>query len=188
MEKARRPICLTFAVDTRSYIWDKRDWKSQSFPLENSFSHLALNSDCLFWKSELALSRQENWGRTHCTSMCPGCGCALHPGQAVHGEGQWVASSVQASEKGKDEIQKSEFLTDQEILKHCDKCLDDCSQILQGPLHIQRVKSISPVDQAHSLTLFWMALVPPAFIAQRQLLAFSFTSQFSFDSRCSGRL
>lgn len=154
MEKARRLICLTFAVDTRAYIGDKRDWKQQSVLLENGLSCLVLNSDCLFWKSELALGRQEKAGRAQHTSMCPGCGCALHSGQAVHWEGEWVTSSVQSLEKGKDEIQKSEFLLNQGILKQCDKCLDDCSQILQGPLHIQRVKSISPVDQAHSLTSF----------------------------------
>lgn len=32
---------------------------------------------------------------------------------------------MQALEKGKDEIQKSEYLPDQGILKQCDKCLDD---------------------------------------------------------------
>lgn len=154
MEKARRPICLTLAADTRSYIGDKRDWKQQSYLLENSLSHLALNSDYLFWKSELALSRQEKWGRTQCTFICPGYGCALHPGQAVHWDGEWVTSTVRALEKGKDEIQKSEFLPNQGILKQCDNCLDDCSQTLQGPLHSQRVKSVSPVDQAHSLTYF----------------------------------
>lgn len=57
-----------------------------------------------------------------------------------------------------------------------------------GPFAYSESKIHKP-SRSNSFThIFWIELVPPAFMVQKQLLAFSFSSQFSFDSRCSGRL
>lgn len=192
-------LCWLLALDTAalaSWCSGPGGWSASLLPwtpdhtleIEETLGHLALVSDRLLWKSELAnLSRQEKGGRAQHPSICPGRGCTLHPGQAVHRGADCVASSMRPLEEGKEEIQKSEFLPKQGILKEHDRCLDGCSQILQGSLHVQRVEIHEPSRSSSFTRILWMELVPPVYPPEAAVGLQFLTSQFSSDSRCSGR-